>query len=478
MHMSPKRLFGTFLIPAIVCTVLVWTYLRSGFSGRAVNTQLSTPSSTVSNPGEPLPHTNFIDGVAKYFIDYPFEGPSYGDCFGALGQRVQIITSWINVTSANKPFHKAIERVSKSMFPFIQNPTKQKDGDHLAALRDSFIPGSRGIVMAVGSQDFRYACHSVLSIRTVLQSDLPIQIVYAGEKDLPSASREILGSLATGIEFLDILTVFDDNSMQLEKNWAIKPFAALASKFEQVILLDADSVFLQSPNQLFSHSGYVDTGALFFHDRLLWQGAFPDRHKWWKREMKNKTPSPMLLKSRVWTEGYAEEADSGVVVLDKRRTPIFTALLHVCWQNTKAVREETTYKMTYGDKESWWFGLELCDVPYTFEKHYGAIIGSLKERSPQGGTADVCAFNIAHVDEQDRLFWLNGSLLKNKHVDKKEFELPTHWMIDAEWRKGATKIDMSCMTGGKATPLTEGERSILARTIEVSKEVDAKYSLV
>jgi len=471
--MSKKRICGSFLIPAICFTAFFWIYFTPRLSGRGLNDHLSKPLDT----GQSLPPASFIDGIAKYFIDYSFEGPSYGDYFGALGQRVQIITSWIDATSANTPFPEAIERVSKSMFPFIQNPTKQKDDDHLATLRNSFIPGSRGIVMAVGTQDFRYACHLVLSIRNVLTSDLPIQIVYAGENDLPSSKREILGSLTTGIEFLDILTVFDDESMQLEKNWAIKPFAALASKFEQVILLDADSVFLQSPNELFSHGGYVNTGALFFHDRLLWKGGFPERHKWWKREMKNRTPSPMLLQSRVWTEGYAEEADSGVVVLDKRRAPIFTALLHVCWQNTKAVRDETTYKMTYGDKESWWFGLELCGVPYTFEKHYGAIIGSAKKQYPEGNS-DVCGFTIAHVDEKDRLFWFNGSLLKNKHVDKTKFELPTHWKIDAEWQKGATKIDMSCMTGGKATPLTDEERNILSKTIEVAKEVDAKHSLI
>jgi len=475
--MSQRKLYGTFLVPAIFCTVFFWIYITPRFSSRGQTPQLSTPSSRPPLVGESSPPANFIDGVAKYFIDYPFEGPSYGEYFGALGQRVEIITSFISAAGAKHPFPKAIERVSKSMFPFIRNPTKQEDDGHLKALRNSFIPGSRGIVMALGTQDFRYACHLILSIRHVLKCDLPIQVVYAGEKDLASSNRKVLESLTTGIEFLDILTVFDDKSMQLEKNWAIKPFAALASKFEQVILVDADSVFLQSPEALFSHGGYVGTGALFFHDRLLWQGAFPHRHKWWKQEMKNRTPSPMLLKSRVWAEGYAEEADSGVVVLDKTRVPIFTALLHVCWQNIKAVRDETTYKMTYGDKESWWFGLELCGVPYTFEKHYGAIIGSLKDQYPKG-TSDVCGFTIAHVDEKDRLFWFNGSLLKNKHVDKTKYELPTHWMIDGQWQKGATKVDMSCMNEGKATPLTEEERNILAKTIEVAKEADAKHSLI
>jgi alpha 1,3-mannosyltransferase len=68
--------------------------------------------------------------------------------------------------------------------------------------------------------------------------------------------------------------------------------------------------------------------------------------------------------------------DSAVVVWNKGKLPVFTGLLHICWQKTQVVREDITCKMMYGDRESWWFGLELCGVP-TFEKHYGAAIGEI-----------------------------------------------------------------------------------------------------
>jgi alpha 1,3-mannosyltransferase len=172
---------------------------------------------------------------------------------------------------------------------------------------------------------------------------LPIQVAYAGDEDLSLSNRQTLAGLVEDIEFLDVLSVLDNRSMQLDRSWAIKPFAVLASKYEQVILLDADVVFLQPPESLLSHTGYQETGTLFFHDRLLWQHAFSERHKWWKEQMKDQKPSAALSTSLVRTQDYAEEADSGVVVMDKSRLPIFTGLLHICWQNTKAVREEATY---------------------------------------------------------------------------------------------------------------------------------------
>jgi alpha 1,3-mannosyltransferase len=364
------------------------------------------------------------------------------------------------------------------MFPFLRNPSKPDDRTPFTSLRKSFIPGSRGIVITTGVGTFRFACHLVASIREVHKSKLPIQVVYAGDGDLPSKNRDILESLVTDIEFLDILTVLNDETLRLaDSGWATKSFAALLSKYEQVILLDADSVFVQPPDVVFTQRGYQDTGVLLFHDRLLWQHKFQDRHEWWHAQMGHHTPSPALLKSLVWMEDYAEEGDSGLVVLDKSRLGILTGLLHVCWQNTYAVREEITYKITYGDKESWWFGFELSDVPFTFENHYGAIAGYLKVNEVDK-TESVCSFTIAHTDEKDKLLWYNGSLLKNKAIDALEFEVPTHWMMDATWEKGGSKPDISCMKDGKVRKLTAKETNIIEQSVEVAKRIDTSKALL
>lgn len=248
--------------------------------------------------------------------------------------------------------NERIERVLLHTFPFLKNPSKPNDLTPLHTLRETFQPHSRAIVIPTGKPTFRFAAHLILSIRNVHNSNVPIQIAYAGEEDLPHKYRQILSDLAKDITFLDILTVIDDTKLQLANGkWAIEPFAALAALFEQTILLDAGTVFMQPPEALFKQKGYIDTGFLLYQDRLLWQYAFRDRHDWWKKQLEHHTPSPALQTSKVWMEDYAEEGDSGVVVLDKRRLSVVMELLHICWQNSKEVREEVTYKITYGDKE-------------------------------------------------------------------------------------------------------------------------------
>jgi len=340
-------------------------------------------------------------------------------------------------------------------------------------LRKNIIPGSRGIVITSGRSHFRYALHLIGSIRNVLGSKLPIQVMYAGNDDLPAHHRKILMSMFHDVETLDLLTVFDDTTIDLRHGtWATKSFAILASKFEQVLAIDADAVFLQTPDVIFeSHSGYRSRGTLLFHDRLLWQNMFIERANWWRKEMGNRIPSDTLQKSKVWTEGYAEECDSGVVALDKGRLPVLMALLHICWQNSVDVRTQWTYRLTYGDKESWWFGLELCSVPFVFEDHYAAVLGQTEIHNEQ---TLVCSFSIAHMDEREKLLWYNGSLLKNKAVNLTDFLIPDAWMVDGFWIKGNTKTDTSCMRDSKVRGVQEDVKKVINDNIAVAQWVDKK----
>ncbi|KAJ6443436.1 alpha 1,3-mannosyltransferase [Purpureocillium lavendulum] len=302
-------------------------------------------------------------------------------------------------------------------------------------------------------------------------------ITYAGEDDLTRQQRDVLSALdsTNNIDFVDVLSVFNDSHAGLRNgHWAIKPFAALASRFEEVIVIDADAVFLQLPEKLFAQGPYRRTGAYLFHDRLLWQHAFRERHDWWKDQIKE--PSAALNNSRVWIEDYAEECDSGVAVLDKSRAEVFIGLLHIAWQNTHGVREEVSYRLTYGDKETWWLGLELVGAGYEFEQHYGSIVGWERDTQDDdngAGGGGVCSFVIAHTDEDERLLWFNGSLLKNKLADPESYKVPTAWMTDGVWQKGATKESMSCMVGAEVRKLTGEEQRILQRSIEGARRVDS-----
>lgn len=400
--------------------------------------------------------------------------------FGKMGKTLQQLKEWTRHTETaalsaehREKWSQLVEGVAISLLPFLQAPHGD-DSKPLERLRGSFVPGSKGLVITTGKKRFRYACHLVVSLRRVLKSQLPIQIAYSGEKDLPREYREFITSLAPDVLTFDVTALFDDRTLDLPNGgWAVKAFAMLGSSLEQVLLLDADDVFLQPPEVLFNaHPQYLERGNMLFHDRLLWQGAFKERHEWWEKELNDAELSDTIKQSKVFMEGYAEEGDSGVVAADKSRLDVVTGLLHIAWQNTKEVRETFTYRRGHGDKESWWFGFELTGTPYSMETHYAAITGHVKLR-PDGSQEDrVCSFTIAHVDHKSRLLWFNGSLLKNKEIDSGDFDVPQEWMVDGTWEKGATKQDMSCMSGERVRPIDESILRLLQESVQQARNVD------
>jgi alpha 1,3-mannosyltransferase len=74
-------------------------------------------------------------------------------------------------------------------------------------------------------------------------------------------------------------------------------------------------------------------------------------------------------------------------VIDKRKLHVLIGLLHTCSQNSSPVRNDITYKVFYGDKESYWIGMALAKVPYVFEKNWVGIAGELQERDGKKQTA-------------------------------------------------------------------------------------------
>ena len=421
--------------------------------------------------------------TSQHFMDYPLPSSDFGE----MGKRIQVLRSWIEAeeqlssqmtTNQKSVLASCIEKSSLSLFPFLRNPSRRSNHNPLRQLRQTYIPGSKAIVIPTGKKTFRYACHLIVNLRNVLNSKLPIQIVYADNADLPLEYQDFATSLGSDIETLGVTRVLDDETLQLAQDgWAIKPFALLVSKFEQVMVLDADAVLLQPPEVIFNgHTGYQHSGTLLFHDRLLWQGAFKDRHAWWEKELKHHIPSTALNKSLVFNEGYAEECDSGMVIMDKSRLPTLLGLLHICWQNSFKVRKDWTYRMGYGDKESWWFGLELSGTNYTFESHYGAVLGHV--RSKDESETEVCGFTIAHTDEQNKLLWYNGSLLKNKAVNDTIFDVPKVWMVDGIWEKGATKPDMSCMRASAIRQVDTIEMEVIENSVNNAKAIDQQLKLL
>lgn len=209
-----------------------------------------------------------------------------------------------------------------------------------------------GIVLTVGQGNMVLAAHTIRTLRRVVKSKLPIQVAFAGEEDLPKPKRQMIQALDPDLELINILDHYDEEVAALiHGGYAMKPFAALASSFEKVIIIDADTIFMQRPDEWFEENeGLKRTGTLFFHDRAYRGRRTTD---WVKDVLKEvgQEPSPTLNTSMYWQEELENQQESGVVYLNKAIPGAFMSLLFTTYMNSQHVRAQL-YGHTAGKRPS------------------------------------------------------------------------------------------------------------------------------
>ncbi|KAL0141959.1 glycosyltransferase family 71 protein [Mucor lusitanicus] len=292
----------------------------------------------------------------------------------------------------------------------------------------------KGIVLCVGNNQFKFAASTIRAIRQVYHNDLPIEVFFIRENDLDIAKRHYLTSEFDNLTLMKLDDYVDDYYTKFG-GWAMKPFAMLASRFSEMIMMDADVFFFQDPGMLFDDEGYKMTGSLFYYDRTL----FPNWTKGpdWMRSFLP-TMSSFVPKSR-WFRGLSShEQESGVVVMDKRKALL--GLLSTCKMNGVTERDEVVYKHVHGDKETYWVGFEVTQTPYAFVKSYAGVIGSHGRGDADGSPEAICG-NQIHLDADGRPLWLNGGLYRNKHAkDGLEYLNFTHFSTGDDWDFGTNCI--------------------------------------
>ncbi len=327
-------------------------------------------------------------------------------------------------------------------------------------LKRSF--NGRGIVIATGSHHFKMAVFLIRTIRE-MGSELPICIAHAGEQDLKVKELFYLYSLQ--VTQLDISQYIDTAQLHL-KGWQIKPFAVLFAPFKEVILMDADVVFLQKPDLLFEDEGYKENHSIFFRDRTLFD-------KDWQKTvwLDTNLPTPLseqVKQTRMYRQISGHELESGVVVMNKEHR--LFSLLAACKLNCPLERDQSTYKIFYGDKETYWVGTEMVGESYAVLWERAGVIGQAKnlqkareereaieakeqnrkrnklKRTKESDSAVVCG-RIAHFDRQGKPLWFNGGIVENKHDEQARNYLTqfTHYAHEGVW-----EFAISCILNSTA----------------------------
>lgn len=258
----------------------------------------------------------------------------------------------------------------------------------------------------IGNNQFELAFHAILVCQKLLGTSYPIEVFYGGPSDLDAEKAETLAELdhVTVVDLFQVLPKVHSYGLE---GWAMKPFALLASSFEEVIFMDADVLFFQDPAVVFEMQGYKNTGNVFFHDRQMDTGK-SKTHEWFEGFMKELSPDANQLQYVKYNTIH--EQDSGVVAINKR-TSAYYGLLATCIMNLPPF-QKTAYANVHGDKETFWISAELIKVPYYFPSGYGGAIGWMNPEKP---ASSVCG-NLYHPDENWKPLWWNGGVKMNKHL--------------------------------------------------------------
>ncbi|ORX61068.1 hypothetical protein BCR36DRAFT_401320 [Piromyces finnis] len=333
-----------------------------------------------------------------------FDEPVINDIYDILTYKQNLINyssflSQTNHTELRKN-QKLLAASHQSLYSWIYGNRFKSFGDLISS------SNGKGIVMSTGDFHFKYARSTIDTLRNVLNCTLPIELFYIGEDDLNQENRNILNQYSD-IYLTDISTLFNNEILNLS-GWAVKPFSILGSRFEEIIFMDADVVFVRDPAELFDEPGYIETGTLFYKDRTLFSN---DKSlEWLKKWMTD--PLPETKELRYWEGKTYHEMESGVVVIHKIKTIL--GLLNTCKLNEYAYREKIVYSYVHGDKETFWIGFDMARQHYYINEEMCSLFGDFLEISE---TKRYLCGHIAHTNNGSLMFW-NGHLIKDKHSNE------------------------------------------------------------
>lgn len=396
---------------------------------------------------------------------------------------------------------------------------KRVKGNEL--MGDNSQQHKRGIIMVVDRNSVMSAFQSISVIRKTHKCDLPIEIYFHLEDELPVPLQLLLRNLGNVMTYdIDQLPLF---SADLEDDagrypgWNIgyerQSLAILASQFQEIIVVDPDVVFLEDPSQMYSHPSFQKTGTLFFRSK-----AKPaDRGSQYlisfiKRQFDQGAPSIKLSDSPFWKHQIGSRQDMGVVVLDKGRPGVLAALFLNAWTRTRIARSMVWGPHPYTMKEGLWLAFELSNVTYAFENTWPGAIGkyegdweddsspsicssrTLQFLSPQSSPPSSAVYSYfspfsnpeTHSSQKasGTPFWFHGGLLTNPQIES--YYLPNVWTRHVPYIEAANTPDQQCLYGatlkrlkGTRVPKTlEAAISAAHDAIESNRPVAALYAPV
>ncbi|MBI3928681.1 MAG: polysaccharide deacetylase family protein [Armatimonadetes bacterium] len=206
----------------------------------------------------------------------------------------------------------------------------------------------RGVVVCAGG--LHLLANAYVGLRRVREScDLPVEIFYVGDQEIPPSVRRQMARDLGKVTFRDLAAVElpGKPSLAALRGFPAKPVALIASRFREVLLLDADNLPVRNPEPLFSCPAFLESGAL----------CWPDLPQ--ARYTEDSLYRAFGLPPALNREG--PEFESGQMLLDRKRA--WRGLAAVCLLHSEDLRP-FVYARTHGDKDTFRLGFRLTATPY------------------------------------------------------------------------------------------------------------------
>lgn len=331
---------------------------------------------------------------------------------------------------------------NKNMFVEAISPASEyfnsKNGCFLTSFNKNL--NGRGIVLSIADMHLELTIKLIQLLRA-LENTLPIQIVYyenlsdESKRQVIQAARSDYNKLPKqDIWFVDVRRSVKGEYINKFSGFGNKILATLFNSFEEMILIDADTVMLKKPDFFFNLEKFINTGTVFYKDRSTFE--FRPKHDlvFFKKLFPSLKDTivfniPQVTSYTLENEffkGLNHYMESGLVVINRRKhftQPLVMAQMNFCLPIQSRV---------YGDKELFWLAMVISgDENYSFNKHFAAAIGELTpeleriadvKRAQAFKSQEICSNHPGHINDADNktILWFNSGFQhcgQNKNVN-------------------------------------------------------------
>lgn len=235
----------------------------------------------------------------------------------------------------------------------------------------AFLSAERGIIVAANDLYAKGLLGNVKHLRENLRCCLPIEVWHAGDELSPLMQERLLAF--DGVTICDVVEKRGGDPKRY-RGWQIKAYMLGETHFDEVLLMDADVIFFENPEMLFDDPDYQRTGTFFFRDcrwsymtQEIWKNSYTRLDDFFRNLIESPSDS-MPIEWRHHWEGFNKDIEHPIVnIYQEAGCLAFNKKRHV--EGLKAIvvlneEYETVYQYVYGDKETYWMGLEMAKEPY------------------------------------------------------------------------------------------------------------------